>query len=156
MVYQKPPISSSCPAPQPTHSRFLSLAFACHEEYDLLNTEGLSSHWWPTSHHLLHTLLVISSLRALAVMGGVWLFDIVVLPMRLQTPSAPSVLSLTPPSAYLSGCDRASQETAISGSFEQVHFGIYNGIWVWLLYIWWIPRWGSLWRATYSLPTSSI
>ena len=36
------------------------------------------------------------------MMGGVWLFDIVVLPMRLQTPSAPSVLSLTSPSAYLS------------------------------------------------------
>ena len=29
--------------------------------------------------------------------GGVWLVDIVVLPMGLQTPSAPSVLSLTPP-----------------------------------------------------------
>ena len=28
---------------------------------------------------------------------GVWLVDIVVLPMRLQTPSTPSVLSLTPP-----------------------------------------------------------
>ena len=28
---------------------------------------------------------------------GVWLVDIVVLPMGLQTPSAPSVLSLTPP-----------------------------------------------------------
>ena len=28
---------------------------------------------------------------------GVWLVDIVVLPMRLQTSSVPSVLSLTPP-----------------------------------------------------------
>jgi hypothetical protein len=28
---------------------------------------------------------------------GVWLVDIVVLPMGLQTPSAPSDLSLTPP-----------------------------------------------------------
>jgi hypothetical protein len=28
---------------------------------------------------------------------GVWLVDIFVLPMGLQTPSAPSVLSLTPP-----------------------------------------------------------
>ena len=29
--------------------------------------------------------------------GGVWLIDIVVLPMRLQKPLAPSVLPLTPP-----------------------------------------------------------
>jgi hypothetical protein len=28
--------------------------------------------------------------------GGIWLFDIVVLPMEMQTPSAPSMLSLTP------------------------------------------------------------
>jgi hypothetical protein len=32
-----------------------------------------------------------------ALGGGVWLVDVVVLPMGLQTPSAPSVLSLTPP-----------------------------------------------------------
>jgi hypothetical protein len=29
--------------------------------------------------------------------GGVWLVDIIVLPIGLQTPSVPSVLSLTPP-----------------------------------------------------------
>jgi hypothetical protein len=28
--------------------------------------------------------------------GGFWLVDIIVLPMRLQTPSTPSVPSLTP------------------------------------------------------------
>ena len=55
-----------------------------------------------------------------------WLVDIIVLPMGLQTLSAPSVLSLIPPlgspclvgcmhsSQYLSGSGRASQETAIS------------------------------------------
>ena len=37
--------------------------------------------------------LVVLSLGALEL----WLGDIVVLPMELQTPSAPSVLSLTPP-----------------------------------------------------------
>jgi hypothetical protein len=61
-----------------------------------------------------------------------WLVDIVPPPMGLQTPSAPSVLSLTPPLGtpysvqwltvsihlYLSGSDRASQETAISGSLS--------------------------------------
>ena len=29
MLSPKPPIPSSCPAPQPTHSSFLALAFPC-------------------------------------------------------------------------------------------------------------------------------
>ena len=34
-------------------------------------------------------------------LGGIWLVDIVVLPMGLQTLSAPSVLPLTPPLVFL-------------------------------------------------------
>jgi hypothetical protein len=63
--------------------------------------------------------------------GGVWLLDIIVLAVGLQTPSAPSVLSLTPPLGipmlnpmvgcehmplYLSGSGRVSREITISGS----------------------------------------
>ena len=44
----KVPIPSSCPAPQPTHSCFLTLAFPCPRAYDLHKTKSLSSHWWPT------------------------------------------------------------------------------------------------------------
>jgi hypothetical protein len=61
--------------------------------------------------------------------GGVWLVDIVVLPIGLQNPSAPSVLSLTPPlgsHAQSNGwlCAFASVfvrlwQTAISGSCQQ-------------------------------------
>jgi hypothetical protein len=40
----KLPIPSPCHAPQPTHSRFLALAFPCTVAYDLHNTKGLSSH----------------------------------------------------------------------------------------------------------------
>jgi hypothetical protein len=62
----------------------------------------------------------------------VWLVDIVVLPIGLQTASASSVLPLTPPFGvqvlslmvgcehlplYWSGSGRASQETSVSGSF---------------------------------------
>ena len=72
--------------------------------------------------------------------------DIVVLPMGLQTPSAPSVLSLNSsigdlvlspivgcehPPLYLSGSGRASHEAAISGSFQQAFLGIHNSVWVW-------------------------
>ena len=48
MLSPKPPIPSSSPAPQPTHSCFLALAFSCTGAYDLRKTKGLSSHWWPT------------------------------------------------------------------------------------------------------------
>jgi hypothetical protein len=71
---------------------------------------------------------------------GVWLVDIAVLPTGLQTPSTPLVLSLTPPLGtpslspivgcehlplYLSRSRRASQETAISGSFSK-YFLVYT------------------------------
>jgi hypothetical protein len=39
----------TCPAPQPTHSRFLALAFPCTGAYVLRKTKGFSSHWWLTS-----------------------------------------------------------------------------------------------------------
>jgi hypothetical protein len=48
---------------------------------------------------------------------------------------------------YLSGTGRASQETAISGSSQQVLVGIHNSDWVWWLYMGWIPRWVSLWMV---------
>jgi hypothetical protein len=89
---------------------------------------------------------------------GNWLVHIVVPPMELQTPLAPWVLSLDPPLGtlcsvqwltesihlYLSGIGRASCETAISGSSQQALVDIHNSVWVWWLYIGWIPKWGSL------------
>jgi hypothetical protein len=73
------------------------------------------------------------------------LVHIVVPPMGLQAPSAPSVLSLAlplgdpvlspifgqeHPPLYLSGTGRASQETVISGSCQQALFGIDNNVWI--------------------------
>ena len=48
------------------------------------------------------------------------------------------------PPLYLSGTDKASQETAIWGSCQQA-LGIHNNVRDWYLYMEWIPRWGSLW-----------
>ena len=48
------------------------------------------------------------------------------------------------PLLYLSGTGRASQKRAISDSCQQALFGIYNSVWVWWLYMGWIPRWVSL------------
>ncbi len=41
MLSQKFPISSLCPAPLPTHSCFLVLAFPCIGAYKVCNTKGL-------------------------------------------------------------------------------------------------------------------
>jgi hypothetical protein len=93
---------------------------------------------------------------------------IVVHSLGLQTPSASSVLTLTPPFGslcsvlWMVGClhphlfwsssSRASQgEAAYIGSCQQVLLGISNSVWVWGLQIGYIPRWGSLWMAVPSV-----
>jgi hypothetical protein len=84
---------------------------------------------------------------------------IVVPPIGLQTPLAPWVLSLAPPLGgpvihpiadceppllCLLGPSIASQETAISGSFQQNLASVCNGVSVWRLIMGWIPGYGSL------------
>jgi hypothetical protein len=74
------------------------------------------------------------------------LVDIVVLPMGLQTPSAPSIISQTPafgnpmltsmvgyehPLLYLSGFGRVFQGTTISGSCQDALLGIHNSVCIW-------------------------
>ena len=87
---------------------------------------------------------------------------IVITPIGLQTPLAPWVLSLAPsfggpvsnpidncdhPLLNLPGTGIASQETAISGSFQENLAGICNSVCVWWLIMGWIPRWGNLWMV---------
>jgi len=82
--------------------------------------------------------------------GGVWLVDNVVVPMVLQTLSAPSFFSLTPPLVspcsyqWLAATILISQETPISGFCQQALLGISNSDWAWQLHMLWILRWGSL------------
>ena len=49
------------------------------------------------------------------------------------------------PLLCLPGTGIASQETAISGSFQQILAGICNSVCVWWLIMGWIPGWSSLW-----------
>jgi hypothetical protein len=91
--------------------------------------------------------------------GGYWLVHIVVPPIGLQTPLAPWVLSQAPPLGgpvihpiadyehpllCLLGPGIASQETAISGSFQQNLASVCNVVSVWRLIIGWIPGYDSL------------
>jgi hypothetical protein len=55
------------------------------------------------------------------------------------------------PLLYLPGTGIASQDTAISGSYQQNLVGICNSFWVWWLFMEWIPRWGSLWMVLPSI-----
>ena len=55
------------------------------------------------------------------------------------------------PLLYLPGTGIASQETAISGSCQQNLAGICNSVWVWWLFMGWIPGWGSLWMVLPSI-----
>ena len=93
---------------------------------------------------------------------GYWLVHIVVPPMRLQTPSAPWVLSLAPSLGTLCSV----QWMAVSIQFciyqalaeplrrqQQALVGIHNSVWVWWLFMGWIPRWGSLWIVISSVST---
>ena len=56
------------------------------------------------------------------------------------------VVHMLPP-LYLSGFGRDSQVTAISGFYQQAVPGIHSNVWVWWLYMEWIPRRGCLWMA---------
>jgi hypothetical protein len=51
------------------------------------------------------------------------------------------------PLLFLPGTGIASQETAISGSCQQILAGICNSVCIWWLIMVWIPRWGSLWMV---------
>ena len=55
------------------------------------------------------------------------------------------------PPLYLSGSGKDSQETAISGSCQHALLGIHNSVWVWCLYMGWIPMWGCLWMVYASI-----
>jgi hypothetical protein len=48
---------------------------------------------------------------------------------------------------YLSCTGRVSQEIVISDFCQQTLLSIHNSVWVWCLYVGWIPKWGSLWMA---------
>ena len=91
----KVPYTLPRPSPQPTHSRFLALAFPCTGTYNLRKTKGLSSQRWPTRPSSdSYASRDMSS-------GGYWLVHIVVPPIGLQTPLDPWVLTYS--SSYIRG-----------------------------------------------------
>jgi hypothetical protein len=60
------------------------------------------------------------------------------------------------PLLYFPGTGIASQETAISGSCQHNLVGICNSVWVWWLFMGWIPQWGSLWMVLPSVSALNL
>jgi hypothetical protein len=60
------------------------------------------------------------------------------------------------PLLFLPGTGIASKEIAISGSCQQNLSGINNSVWVWWLFMGWIPGWGSLWMILPSVSAPNI
>jgi hypothetical protein len=89
MLSRKSPIHSPCPAPLPTHSHFLALAFPCTGAYNLCKIKGLFSQWRPTRPSSATYAARDTSF------GRYWLVHIIVPPIGLQTPSAPNWIFLT-------------------------------------------------------------
>ena len=114
-----------------------------HDQWASLSTDGRPG------HHLIHMQL---ETRA---PGGYWLVHNVVPPIGLQIPLTPWVFSLAPPLGALwsiqehpilclLGPSIVSQETALSGSFQQNLASVCNGVSIWKLIMGWIPEYGSL------------
>jgi hypothetical protein len=137
-----PKVPQTLPSiPYPSH--FLTLAFPCTGAYQIYKSKG------PLCQLLIHMQL---ETRA----PGYWLVHNVVPPIGLQIPLAPFSSSLIggPVINTIADCEHpllcllgpgiVSQETALSGSFQQNLASICNGVSVWKLIMGWIPRYGSL------------
>jgi hypothetical protein len=149
----KAPYLLPCTSPQPTHSCFLALAFPCTGAYDLRHTKCLSSHRWVTrpssaTYATRHTALGVlvssyccSSYRVADPFSSLGTFS----SSFIRSPVFYPINDCEHPLLYLPGICIASQERAMSGSCQQNLAAICNSVWVWWLYMGWIPGWGSLW-----------
>ena len=148
MLSQKSPIPSP-PLSYPPTPTFWPWRSPVLEHIKFASPMGLSFHWWPTRPSSdTYAPRDTSS-------GGYWLVHIVVPPIGLQIPLAPWVSSSIggPVIHPIADCDHpllcllgpgiVSQETAISGSFQQNLASVCNGVSVWKLIMGWIPAYGN-------------
>ena len=128
--------------PLPSHHPSILLCWGIKTSQDqgpplpLMTDKAIHCYISNWSHGSLRVYSLVGGL--VRELSGVWLVDIVVLPMELQTPSAPSFLPFTPLLTSLCSIrcltrsihiciDQAlaePQETAIPGSCQQALLGI--------------------------------
>jgi hypothetical protein len=128
MPSQKAPIISPCPAPQPTQSCFLVLAFPCTGAYNLCKTKGISSQWWPTrpssvtyavrdmSSGVLVSSYCFSSYRVEDLFSSLGTFS----SSSIGGPVFYPLRDCEHPLLYFPGIGIASHQTALSGPFSKI------------------------------------
>jgi hypothetical protein len=146
MLSQKSPIPSPHSVPQPTHSRFLALAFPCTGAYDFARPRASPLIDGRLGHPLLHMQLetqlwwgrgalvssyCCSSYRVEDPFSSMGTFS----SSSIGDPVSHPIDDCEHPLLYLPGTGKASQETAMSGSCQQKLSGILNSVWVWWLYM---------------------
>jgi hypothetical protein len=130
ILSRKSPIPSLCPAHQPTHSRFLALAFPCTGEYNLCKTSlptRPSSATYAARDTALGVLVssyCCSSYRVTDSFSSLGTFS----SSSIGGPVFHTIDDCEHPLLYLPGTGTASQETAISGFFQQNLAGICNSV----------------------------
>ena len=151
MLSPKPPIHFHHPALQPTHSCCLVLAFPCGA-YELHKTRASPTINEQLGHPVLHIQLetqlwgvlvssyCCSSYRVADPFSSLGTFS----SSFIRGPVFHPIDDCEHPLLYLPGTGIASQEIVISGSCQQNLAGMCNSVWVWWLYMGWIPGWGSL------------
>ena len=152
MLSQKFPIPSPHLVLLPTHSHFLALYWGIYS----LQYQGASL---PNNGRLGHLLLHMQlETQALGVLVSSYCYSTYRVADPFSSLGAFSSFSIggpvfhliddcEHPLLYLPGTGIASEETAISGSFQQNFAGICNSVWVLWMITGWIPGRGSLWMV---------
>jgi hypothetical protein len=119
---------------------------------------GLSFHWWPTRPSS-YTYAARDTSTGVGWGGGLLISSYCCSTYRVAYPfislvtfSSSSIggpvihpiADYEHPLLYLLGPGIVSQETAISGSFQQNLASVCNGVSIWKLIMGWIPGYGSL------------
>jgi hypothetical protein len=140
MLYQKSPIPSFRPAPQPTNSRFLALEFPVLGHMIFTRPRGCP----PMNGQLRNSLPLETQFWGILVSSYCWSSYTVADPFRslgvfsssfFRVPVLHPIDDCEHPLLYLPGTGIASQERAISRSCQQNLFGICSSVWVWW-FIW--------------------
>jgi hypothetical protein len=127
MLSRKSPIPSPCPAPQPAHSRFLALASPCTGHIISARPRVSPPSDGQLGHLLLHVQLETRVLGVLVTSCCCPTYRVADPFSSLGTfssssiggPAIHSIADCEHPLLCLPGTGIASQETAISGSFQQ-------------------------------------
>jgi hypothetical protein len=136
MLSGKFPIPSPSPAALLTYSHFLALAFPVLRHIKFVRPMGLSSQWWPTrpssatyaardmSSGVLVSSYCCSTYRVADPFSSLGTFS----SSSIGGPVIHPIADCEHPLLCLLGPDIVSQETAISGSFQQNLASVCNGV----------------------------